>query len=168
MKDFKSNKVVRISSGAPNRIESTIDIKGFDQEIEEVIVSLDIDHTYTADLSVVLFAPSGKGITLVHRRGGSGNNFRNTVFDENAEDSIRRARPPFNGTYKPEGRLSLLKDEDANGVWTLVVSDFARRDGGSLNQWSISIGGQDVQKSKYSINVEFQGGLSATQMEIFK
>lgn len=167
MKEFESSKVIPIGSGAPNRIESTINVSGLDQTIEDVTVCLDINHTYTADLSIVLFAPSGRGVTLVRKRGGSGNNFKNTVFDDNANDSIRRARPPFNGTYKPEGKLSIFKGEDANGTWALVVIDSARLDGGSLNKWSISIGVQSIQRSKYSINVEFQGGLSATQMAIF-
>ena len=167
MKEFKSNKVIPIGSGAPNRIESTIDVSGFDQEIEDITVNLDIDHTYTADISIVIFAPSGRAITLVRQRGGSGNNFRNTVFDDNVDNSIRRARSPFNGTYKPEGRLSILRGEDPNGTWTLVVIDSARFDGGSLNRWSIAISGKIIQKSKYSINVEFGNGLSATQMAIF-
>ncbi len=167
MKEFESNKVIPIGSGVPNSIESAINVSGLDQAIERITVNLDIDHTYTADLSIVLFAPGGRGITLVRKRGGSGNSFKNTVFDDDAHDSIRGARPPFNGAYQPEGKLSVLKGEDANGTWTLVVIDSARLDGGSLNKWSISIGVQSIQESKYSINVEFQGGLSATQMAIF-
>jgi Regulatory P domain of the subtilisin-like proprotein convertases and other proteases len=167
MKEFKSDKVISIGSGAPNIIESTIDVSGIDQEIEAIMINLDIDHSYTADLRIVLIAPSGRGVTLVRQRGGSGNNFRNTVFDDSANDLIRNARPPFTGTYKPEGMLSVLKGENANGTWTLVIVDSARFDGGSLNKWSISISSQTIQRSNYSINVEFQGGLSATQMAIF-
>lgn len=167
MKEFKNNQKISIGAGVPNRIQSTLDVSGVSAEIEEITVNLNVDHTYAGDLSITLFAPSGRGVRLVENRGGSGNHFRNTTFDDSADYSISIARAPFTGKFRPEGRLSLFKGEDANGIWTLRVIDSQYIDGGSLNEWSLSIVDQGIQSSKYSIDVEFISGLSASQMLIF-
>ncbi len=163
MTRFENKDSMRIDTGAPNSIESTIRVSGL-QTLKEVTISLDIKHTYTADLNIALISPNGVGVVLVAGRGRNGNDFNDTHFDDRASVAIADALPPFQGTYRPEGKLSTLKGVQANGIWTLSVVDDAYRDGGSLKGWSLSI---TDEKPRYAITVDFVGGLSASQMVIF-
>jgi subtilisin-like proprotein convertase family protein len=163
MTTFENNDTLRIDTGAPNTIESTITVSGL-KTIKDVTVSIDIKHTYTADLNIALISPNGVGVVLVAARGRNSNDFKEEHFDDNASTAISDAYAPFNGTYRPEGKLSTFKGVQANGVWTLSVVDNAYRDGGTLNGWSLSIADE---KPRYTIAVDFFGGLSASQMAVF-
>jgi hypothetical protein len=56
--------------------------------VGRIVVRLSITHTYASDVTAVLISPSGTRVTLVSRRGGSGDNFTNTVFDDGATTPI--------------------------------------------------------------------------------
>ncbi|MBK7965001.1 MAG: proprotein convertase P-domain-containing protein [Bacteroidetes bacterium] len=103
-----------------------------------VSVSLNITHTYDGDLLVQLISPSQNTINLSNRRGGSGNNFNNTVFTANAATLISAGSAPFAGTYRPDGSFSSLTG-NVNGTWILKVSDLANTDIGTLNTWTLSL-----------------------------
>ena len=136
---FKNEQPAGISSGAPNQIASAISVTGALGSVQDVKVKLDIDHTYTQDLQVQLVGPQGAAVTLVSGRGGRGDDFDETVFDDDAATAIRNGSAPFRGTFRPEEPLSAFNDSDANGDWTLRVNDQAFRDGGALNRWELSI-----------------------------
>lgn len=119
--------------------ESTISVEGMGGSVLDVNVTLDITHTFDADLSVVLVSPSGKLIVLFSNVGGSGNNFVDTTFDDEAAAAITSGTPPFTNTFRPEVPLSIFDGEDPNGEWTLQVTDEFDIDLGSLNSWSLSI-----------------------------
>src|SRR5262249_39271161 len=71
---------------------------------------------------------------------GSGQNYINTVFDDQAAISITAGAPPFTGSFKPEGSLSTFNGINANGTWTLQIIDaFPPADNGTLTAWSVSI-----------------------------
>lgn len=163
MTRFENKDSMRIDTGAPNSIESTIRVSGL-QTIKDVTISLDIKHTYTADLNIALISPNGVGVVLVAARGRNGNDFNDTHFDDQASTAIADALPPFQGTYRPEGQLSTLKGVQANGIWTLSIVDDAYRDGGFLKGWSLSI---TDEKPRYALTIDFVGGLSASQMAVF-
>jgi hypothetical protein len=75
----------------------------------------------------------------VNRRGSSGDNFVNTVLDDQATTSISAGTAPFTGSFKPEALLSTLNGIPANGTWTLEITDAANLDSGTLNSWSLTI-----------------------------
>lgn len=137
--NFSNIHSVRIDSGGPNTVTSTIDVADVPGHIRDVNVMLDIDHTWTNDLRIQLEAPDGTRVLLVSGAGGSGNHFRRTSFDDAALIPIAGASVPFRGTFRPEESLAKFNDLEANGTWTLIVEDQAFRDGGSLNRWSFSI-----------------------------
>ena len=56
--------------------------------IGKITVKLNITHTWDSDLKISLKSPAGTTVTLVNRRGGSGDNFNNTVFDSSASTAI--------------------------------------------------------------------------------
>jgi subtilisin-like proprotein convertase family protein len=107
--------------------------------IEDVNVSVSIQHTDLADLDVYLVSPSGTRVELFTDLAGGGLNLTGTVLDDEASLSIVAGSGPFAGTYKPEGSLAALDGQNPNGVWTLEITDDAGNDVGKLQSWSLSI-----------------------------
>ena len=98
-----------------------------------------LTHTWDGDLFIELQSPVGTTVTLSNRNGGSGDNFINTVFDDEAATAIGSSSAPFTGSFRPDQLLSAFDGQDAFGVWTLRVADRAARDVGSINRWGIDI-----------------------------
>ncbi|MFC1759008.1 Calx-beta domain-containing protein [Planctomycetota bacterium] len=153
---FTNNQQVNISSSGTPRITSTIDVSGMSGTIADVNLGFDISHTWAADLDVSLIAPDGTEINLFTDVGGSGDNFTNTVLDDEAGTAINNAQAPFTGTFRPENQaLSTVDGINPNGTWTLVIQDDYSQDGGSLNQWSLEIttsGGSNDDGPEISIS----------------
>jgi subtilisin-like proprotein convertase family protein len=112
-----------------------------------VEVTLDITHSYMADLTAYLVSPSGTQVPLFAGVGGQYNDFHNVTFSDNGVRSISTIGfndLPYTGVWKPEGALSDFSGEDAAGIWTLVVSDTVPLDEGILNSWSLSFGSGEL------------------------
>jgi hypothetical protein len=128
--------------------------------ISNLLVSLEIAHTWQGDLRVELtHVNSGTTVTLVDQPGtpgpgqgfgfsednygSSGNPF--ILFDGAAQtyDTPQIAAPGIlnvSGTWKPDlGPLSAFNGLDANSDWTLTITDNAGGDTGTLNSWSINV-----------------------------
>ena len=103
----------------------------------EIIVCIDITHTWVSDLDIELESPSGTTIVLTSDNGGSGNNYLNTCFDASSTTPIANGFAPFIGSYLPEGDLSVFNNQNPNGQWILWIRDDAWFDTGTLNSWSI-------------------------------
>ena len=105
--------------------------------ISDLNFRVNIAHTYDSDLVLVLQSPSGSQITLFNRRGGSGDNLTNTLFDDQALFAISQGAAPFTGSFRPEATLTGLNGKNAKGTWTLFISDKQTRDTGKLLDWSL-------------------------------
>jgi subtilisin-like proprotein convertase family protein len=105
----------------------------------DVNVKLNITHTFDGDLDIFLIAPNGTRVELTTDNGSTGDNFVNTVFDDQAATSITAGTAPFTGSFRPEGLLSTVNGIPANGTWTLEITDDTAQDSGTLNSWSIQI-----------------------------
>ena len=68
-------------------------------------VNVNLTHTSTGELDIFLVSPSGAVLELSTDNGGSGDNFTNTVFRDNAPTSITAGTAPFTGSFRPEGTL---------------------------------------------------------------
>ena len=121
-------------------------------------VTIDLDHTWTGDIALILIAPNGTFIELSSANGGPGNDFKNTVFTDSAPTNIVSGSPPYTGSFRPEGRqnnsinnpysnanapgtftfANTFNGINANGVWTLYLNDYVGLDQGFLNSWSIT------------------------------
>jgi subtilisin-like proprotein convertase family protein len=145
-------------------VSSTLDVAGA-ATITDLNVIIDITHTFTGDLDIILVPPSNdRYIHLTSDNGGAGDNFTFTRFDQSSPLAISAgvapAVAPFNGTFRPEGgdvlwraaasiplpgfSLAGLDDvngTDPNGTWTLIIDDDAGGDIGTLNYWSIELNG---------------------------
>ena len=102
-----------------------------------------LTHTWDGDLFIQLQSPVGTTVTLSNRHGGSGDNYIDTVFDDEAATAISAASAPFTGSFRPDQLLSAFDGQDAFGVWTLRVADRAALDAGSINRWGIDITAQN-------------------------
>ena len=91
--------------------------------IRNIIVSLDITHSWIGDLQVSLVAPSHREIALHEGGGGSADNIRKRYTIQDID-----------------GLAELVQaNENCHGTWTLKVADVAQRDVGKLNQWGLEI-----------------------------
>lgn len=107
--------------------------------ISDVNVTVNIEHTFTGDLDMKLIAPDGTEVELSTDNGSSGDNYTNTVFDDQATNTIVSGTAPFTGSYQPEGNLSDFNNVQSNGDWTLEITDDANQDGGNLLNWSLQL-----------------------------
>lgn len=118
---------------------STVLVSGGTNTISHVAVTLTITHTYDADLRVYLVSAAGTTVALSTGNGLNGDNYTNTVFDDSATIAIVNGSPPYAGAFKPEGALSALIGQNANGTWKLRVFDDFSADVGRIESWSITI-----------------------------
>jgi uncharacterized delta-60 repeat protein len=107
--------------------------------ITDIDVTLDITHSWTSDLDVFLIAPDGTSIELFSSVGGGGENFTDTVLDDQAPTAITVGSAPFTGSFRPEGSLATFNGKEAMGTWKLHVIDREPGDTGVVNRWSLTI-----------------------------
>ena len=107
--------------------------------VTDVDVGLSIAHLYDSDLTITLIGPNAVSVSLSNRRGGAGDNYTNTVFDDAAATPISAGIPPFNGRFRPETALGALNGIPANGTWTLTVRDATAPDPGTLQSWYLRL-----------------------------
>jgi hypothetical protein len=107
-----------------------------------------ITHSYDADLSIFLVSSTGRVVPLVLNRGGSDNDFGSggadcggtlATFTDAASASISTATAPFAGAFKPEVTLGGLNDATGSGTWTMVITDNAENDDGTIHAVSLSL-----------------------------
>ena len=165
---WSNNTVVSIPDNNATGASSYITVSGIDPSTINsntvVSVRLNITHTYDGDLLIQLVAPSGNAINLSNRRGGSGDNFNNTLFTSTAATLISAGVAPFAGTYKPDGAFSALTGL-SNGTYTLRVIDQAGQDVGTINSWTLTL--NDVVPTTLSYNwTSNPAGLSSTDTTV--
>lgn len=109
-----------------------------DLPVADVNVSLDITHTWLADLVIRITSPSGTTVVLTSSSCGDLDNI-NATFDDGANSFVCGGTPAINGNVKPLGSLASFNGESVLGEWILQIDDNASGDGGSLNAFSLEI-----------------------------
>ncbi|MCG7851363.1 MAG: proprotein convertase P-domain-containing protein, partial [Methanosarcinaceae archaeon] len=134
--DYNSKNFPRI----PSLVTSSLNVPD-SLTIIDLNVKLDITMPgNNADLNVYLIGPDGTQVELFTDVGvNSLDDFKNTVLDDEASTSVRDGRGRFEGTYRPEGKLSAFDGKNAMGTWKLKISDDAPRNVGTLNSWELVI-----------------------------
>jgi len=147
-------------------VTSAIVVSGVGLTVSDVNVRVNITHTWDADLDVFLIAPDGTRVELFTDVGGSGDNFTNTVLDDQAATAITAGTAPFTGTFRPEGSLATLNGKNPNGTWLLELTDDAGTDVGTINSWSVIVtaAGDVVQTTDANGRVPFDLAAGATSI----
>ncbi len=120
-------------------------------------VCIKINHAWDSDLDIYLVAPDGTRIELSTDNGGSGDNYGNggsgdggtlTCFDMAAATAITAGSAPFQSDYIPEGNLGDANNgQNANGTWSLCVTDDASLISGFINTWQLTFGSSPAPPS---------------------
>ena len=105
--------------------------------ITDVDVLLNIEHTHVFDLQIYLRSPSGTEVCLNKYDFDEfffGENYVETIFDDDALQPIESGEPPFTGRYRPRAGnlLSVFDGENAYGSWKIRINDWVHHDTGWL------------------------------------
>jgi subtilisin-like proprotein convertase family protein len=114
--------------------------------IGDVNVTVNINHTDVGDLQLDLISPAGQDIRLVNQGDTVGLNYVNTTFDDQAGQTLAQANAngvtaPYTGSFRPVQRLAALFAANPAGTWTLVATDLASGDSGTIQNWTLTIQG---------------------------
>jgi subtilisin-like proprotein convertase family protein len=137
--DYQSpDTPIAIPDNAAIGAASTITVLD-NKSVLNVRVTVNLTHSFDGDLTLTLLPPVGAPITLAAKRGGSGDNFVATVFDDAAQSSITTGTAPYTGSFRPETPLSALIGINAAGTWKLKVVDSGNLDTGTIDNWTLSL-----------------------------
>jgi len=122
--------------------------------ISSVKTDVNISHTWIGDLSANLASPTGTSLQLFDRPGVPASDFgcdRDNIVASFAdsyantaavfESTCNATAPAINGNYQPMAAFADFVGENAQGTWTLSITDSYDDDGGTLNSWSVQICG---------------------------
>jgi subtilisin-like proprotein convertase family protein len=109
-----------------------------DLSIADLDVQVDVSYPDAGLLGLTLVSPAGTRVSLATTRDFLGPNYDDTIFDDEASQSINEGTPPYSGSYRPASPLSVLDNTSTQGTWTLEVRApwFYT---GSLNAWSLRV-----------------------------
>ena len=112
-----------------------------DAPINDINVTINIQHDWNNDLDIFLISPAGTIVELSTDNGvDNDEDYIDTVFDQEATTLITDGSTPFTGTFIPEGDLSTLYGEMSGGDWTLSVDDdFGFADGGQILEFTLEL-----------------------------
>ncbi|MFP5269140.1 two-partner secretion domain-containing protein, partial [Coleofasciculus sp.] len=138
-------------TGTSGTANFTFTVPDLGQPVGNLDVRFSAAHTYDSDLRVSLTSPGGTTLELFDFVGGSGDNFQDTLLDDEAATVITDGTAPFNGSFRPQvigGELAMFEGENPAGIWTLAVRDLFLGDSGTLFRagdtapWGEAIGTQ--------------------------
>lgn len=116
----------------------TIFISNF-RQLLDVNVNLTINHTNDSDLFIWIARPDDPILQLSTGNGGSGDDYINTTFDDEAVDSIIHGIAPFTGYFRPEQALTLFDYKSIEGPWMLRIYNNSADITGQLISWCIKM-----------------------------
>lgn len=112
--------------------------------IDDIDVGITLTHTNMFDLQIFLQSPDGTTLCLNEYsiyEYFEGENYTQTVFDDEADVPIEQADPPFTGEFRPRtpNLLEAFDGLDAFGLWRLRIYDVWYYDTGTLNHFELII-----------------------------
>ncbi|MBD3561222.1 S8 family serine peptidase, partial [Planktothrix sp. FACHB-1355] len=167
---YKATLIKDLSLSPRGRIQDNILGQDFPLDValtgvvKDINVGLNITHPYVSDLEASLLSPTepiynpneGLGFTSPRRIwggngsedqiglfddvGGDGDNFINTILDDQATIRINHGVAPFTGRFIPQSKipgpgLDYFNQQWASGFWKLRMADDSSGNKGQLNRW---------------------------------
>ncbi len=152
---FTQPTAVAIPTG-PAVVTSTLAVSGVTNRLCKAVIRSSITHSFSADMDITLTSPAGTVVTLTTDNGaGNDNTYNGTTWDDDANPAGQVPYTTNNGmatdhayanliTATPlvvEESMGAFMGEDANGTWTLTISDDLAGDGGNLTSWALDLTG---------------------------
>ncbi len=113
--------------------------------IRDIDVRISSTHTSVFDLQLFLQSPAGTRICLnmynPFDEFFEGENYSQTIFDDEADISISLGEAPFTGRFRPKEpyQLSIFDDENTFGSWRLQIYDAFYYNAGTLDSFELII-----------------------------
>ena len=114
----------------------------------DIDVAVSLRHTNACDLQIFIENPAGTSLCLNmydFKDFFEGEDYTQTIFDDEAEVSIEQAKPPFTGRFRPKtlddpnNLLQVFDGQDCYGSWRLKIYDAFYHDTGTLDSFEIRI-----------------------------
>jgi subtilisin-like proprotein convertase family protein len=124
-----------------NMTDDSIVIAG-NPTISDINLFVGINHTYDADIDMVLIAPNGDSVMVCADFFAAGNNDNIiTIFDDNADSSlVNNWYFDITSRIKPLNNMNpVFSGDNPNGVWRLRIRDDNTSDTGRMYAWGIQI-----------------------------
>ena len=136
---------LRVPDNDASGVQSKIQIENV-TSINDISITLLLDHGYSKDVLVTLVSPGGHRITLADHVSQSLNT--HTVFTDRASrESTSAEASRYRRSFRPVQPLHPLTELNPNGQWQLHVADdrysnISSALGGTLVSWGISFNTQ--------------------------
>lgn len=130
-------------------IVSTLEIEA-DLNIEDISITVDIEHSFIWDLSLEIESPQGTKILLIKKACfGYGDNIQAIFSDAGEGIRCNTSVPGIGGEIKASELLSSFAGESTKGQWKLKLIDSGPDDIGRLVDWGLRVCSyEEVLKAK--------------------
>lgn len=106
-------------------------------DLLDLDVLIDITHPATEEMRIILISPDNTSMMLSDRNGEDGDNYTQTIFDDQAMTSIAEGVAPFTGRFRPDQSFSNYLNKPFSGQWRLRIVESGLPNSGTLNQWCL-------------------------------
>jgi subtilisin-like proprotein convertase family protein len=138
-------------SGTPTVIEDfvlaqfsvTIPDRG---SVEDLAVWIDLYHLRIGDVNVWIESPAGTQVALLAQTGGDSAHMLDTTLWDSATEAVVNGSGPFGGLFRPVESLQAFDGENAQGTWTLNITDGQMHNKGILNGVSVLVNPCDLSE----------------------
>jgi len=135
--------------------------------IRDLDVNITVQHAKVFDLQIYLQSPSGTTLCLNSYdidEYFEGENYTQTIFDDEAAIAIEQGTPPFTSRFKPKAGnlLEVFDGQDAHGLWQLKIYDAYEEGTGTLSSFELTIStvfsgtGSGIEQDPYIITDIYQ------------
>ncbi len=103
--------------------------------VDQMSVTVDIEHSYIGDLLIELVSPDGTTVVLHNRTGRGDNDIQGT----------------FPRDLTPAESLDAFKGKPGQGEWTVRINDNARQDEGKINRVTLNFSNPPEKTSAFQM-----------------
>jgi len=112
--------------------------------IYDLDVGITLTHTKVFDLQIFVQSPAGTSLCLNMYNFDEffeGEDYEDTIFDDEAALPIEEGQPPFTGRFRPRSpaKLSVFDGQDNFGQWKLQIYDAYYYDTGNFESFEVMI-----------------------------
>lgn len=177
---YPGSPVTIPATGTGSPYPSNFDLGSARGKLTGMTVQVNLSHTFTADIDLLLVGPDGTGVLLMSDVCGSqATSGLDLTFSDTAPSGLPDTATCSSGTFRPTdfsggsntpeafpapapstwaSSLSAFNGIDPTGPWNLYAVDDAPSDQGAVNSWSITF---DVTGAEIDVPESFTSGKAA-------